>query len=319
MTDHRPTFLPRTIRVVRKTDAGRSFTDETIDIIVEAPITVEITSDDPPTELTTMATPRMLDALAVGLLHAEGRIRTIDDLAQLDVQPGTPAACRKKGQAPRDNADGSGFAAACSEPVPFFDNPHARVTVRLTPREDRPGEEDLTRRGTGLLVSTSGQRTRQSLASVVAHIAPVADELRVTPDQIDAGLEAMFARQQLRRATRGTHAIGIVDPSTGELVAMAEDVGRHNAADKVIGQCLLDRRDTRRLFPVLSCRVSLEMLLKCARAGIELLAAVSAPTTLALDVADRLGITVCGSIRDGKMIVYTHPHRVVGQAFQPDP
>jgi len=87
-------------------------------------------------------------------------------------------------------------------------------------------------------------------------------------------------------------------------------VGRHNAMDKVIGRALLARRDLPGLVALLSGRLSFEMALKCIRAGIPILAAVSAPTTMALTLARELGLTTVGFTREGRFNIYTHPQRI---------
>ncbi len=121
----------------------------------------------------------------------------------------------------------------------------------------------------------------------------------------------MQARQELFQRTGGTHAAGILS-AKGELIALGEDIGRHNALDKAIGRCILGKRPTDGCGLVLSGRVSVELIVKAARAGIELVAAVSAPSSLAIDAAKRCNITLCGFVRDTRATVYTHPHRIIG-------
>jgi FdhD protein len=121
-----------------------------------------------------------------------------------------------------------------------------------------------------------------------------------------AGTQALFDE------CGGTHAAGIYD-AEGKILASAEDAGRHNALDKSIGKCLLQQTSTAGLAAALSGRVSLEMVSKGARAGIELISAISAPTTLAIEVADRCGITLCAFVRETRATVFTHPHRVVSE------
>jgi FdhD protein len=113
------------------------------------------------------------------------------------------------------------------------------------------------------------------------------------------------------QATGGTHAVALATPD-GRTFIHAEDVGRHNAMDKVIGRAVMDRRDLTALVALLSGRISFEMALKCIRVGIPILTAVSAPTTMALELAQALNLTTVGFAREGRMNIYTHPRRIMG-------
>jgi FdhD protein len=113
--------------------------------------------------------------------------------------------------------------------------------------------------------------------------------------------------------TGGTHAAGIFTV-TGELLAIGEDIGRHNAFDKAMGQCVLRGVPTAGRAAVLSGRVSVELVAKAARAGLELIAAVSAPSSLAIQVAERCQVTLCGFVREKRATVYTRPQRIIGSA-----
>jgi len=123
-------------------------------------------------------------------------------------------------------------------------------------------------------------------------------------------MKLMRAEQKLFDETGGSHAAAIFD-SDAEILVVAEDLGRHNALDKAIGTVLLARGNLTGCGVMLSSRLSLEMVVKAVRAGLEIMLAVSAPTSLATEVAQRFGVTLCGFVRAKRATVYTHPERVL--------
>ena len=140
-------------------------------------------------------------------------------------------------------------------------------------------------------------------------LAAVPETLCLPAAQFEPLMEQMGGEQRVFQETGGSHAAAIFD-ARGELLAVAEDLGRHNALDKAIGMALLARGSLAGCGAVLSSRLSLEMVLKSVRCGIEVLLAVSAPTSLAIEVADRFGVTLCGFVREGRATIYSHPQRI---------
>ena len=211
-------------------------------------------------------------ALCAGFLLTEGMIDTMADIASLAICPDSPDVVR----------------------VRLVDSSRSRSN----------------RRG-GLVASSCG------ICGGVEHagdphagLPAVADTLRIEAARFAPMMASMQERQAVFNTTGGTHAAALFSREAA-LLASAEDLGRHNALDKVIGQCLLREQAMTGCGVLLSGRVSLEMIVKAARAGIELVAAVSAPSSLAIEAADRLGITLCGFVRQGRLTAFTHAQRLM--------
>jgi FdhD protein len=136
--------------------------------------------------------------------------------------------------------------------------------------------------------------------------------LEVAEGVVAALPDRLRAAQRLFDETGGVHAAGLFTPD-GEPLVVREDVGRHNAVDKVIGRALLDG-----LLPLSRCvlqvsgRASFELVQKARMAGVPMLAAVSAPSSLAAELADDAGITLVGFSRGRSFSVYAHPERIRG-------
>lgn len=132
---------------------------------------------------------------------------------------------------------------------------------------------------------------------------------RFSPDVITSVPDLLLAGQHVFKLTGGTHGAGLFDEG-GRMLVVKEDVGRHNAVDKVLGQMLLSGENPSDKGLALSGRLSYEMVLKAARAGIPLVCSVSAPTALGIEVGERTGVTLVGFLRGESFNVYTHPDRV---------
>lgn len=210
-------------------------------------------------------------ALAAGFLLTEGLIDAIGDVDSMAVCP--------------DSA--------------------SRVKVGLAD----PARVRTTRRS-GLVTSSCGVCANvDGLVELGDGTPRVGRTLVLAADPLQQRMLTMRARQAIFGRTGGTHAAALF-AADGTLLAMAEDLGRHNALDKVIGHCLLHALPTRGSCVTLSGRVSLEMITKAARAGIELVAAVSAPSSMAIDAAHRVGITLCGFVRGDRLTAFSHPQRL---------
>ncbi len=190
------------------------------------------------------------------------------------------------------------------------DDPNT-IRVRLVDRIPRIEDKDRNL----LIVSSCGACGSESLKERVAALPVVGNTLKIEAGLLHSVYKALRRQQSLFKASGGTHAAAVFDEN-GTVVACAEDVGRHNALDKAIGKCVLADIKTAGHGAALTSRLSLEMVGKCARAGIELITAVSAPTSMAIDVAQNCGITLCAFVRETRATVFTHPVRVIQKRGQ---
>lgn len=147
------------------------------------------------------------------------------------------------------------------------------------------------------------------------------DGLRVEPAQVYGALRQLYDRAELYRRSGGVHTSILIAPrrerETGScgpdpVLAVGEDIGRHNTLDKLRGEALLRGLDTRGTMVISSGRISSEMLVKAALLAAPIVGSRTSPTQLAVTLGERLGLTVVGYIRSASMNVYTHPWRIVG-------
>ena len=149
----------------------------------------------------------------------------------------------------------------------------------------------------------------ESLEQAVRYPAVVSSDLKITHAAIQSAIQSLQDKQPLQAITGAVHAAAWCDIN-GKILTLREDVGRHNALDKLIGQLAINGFDPRAGFVLVSSRASYEMVYKAAAVGIELLVAVSAATTLAVDFAQRSGLTLVGFGRPGRHNVYTFGQRI---------
>jgi FdhD protein len=172
---------------------------------------------------------------------------------------------------------------------------------------------DVSRRG-GVTSSACGVCGRVAVEDLLAGVAPMPLGEPIPVEAISRAVEALRRHQPAWDATGGTHGAALWDRA-GVLIAAHEDVGRHNAVDKVVGGLLLARAAGGRPEPAVlavSGRGGFEIVQKAARAGIPVLACVSAPTTLAVEVARAANVTLCGFVRGERVNVYAAAERLAG-------
>jgi FdhD protein len=158
--------------------------------------------------------------------------------------------------------------------------------------------------------SSCGVCGKGALEAVAVAAPPVESALRLSAATV-ASLPSLLRLQQAAfEATGGLHATGLFGPD-GDLLCVREDVGRHNAMDKVIGRAFLDGwLPLHERIMCVSGRLSFELVQKAAVAGCPVLVAVGAPSSLAVQLAAEMRITLCGFVRDGRINVYTEPWRI---------
>ena len=163
---------------------------------------------------------------------------------------------------------------------------------------------------TGIFTSGCGKgKTLQKIGD----LNPLGDvlfdlEFILSPDKIAKLMKGFEKKSSVFRSTGGTHSAGLADRD--KILLFNEDIGRHNAVDKVLGEALMRKTPLKNKILLSSGRISSDILLKARRTGIAIIISRSAPTNLAIDLAQRLGITIVGFARGRRMNIYTCPFRI---------
>jgi FdhD protein len=161
------------------------------------------------------------------------------------------------------------------------------------------------------VTSGCGKGTTFYHATDALQVRPVAPGPTVQAGLIRRLMRELHHHSVLYRIAGGIHSAALCDE--GGIVIFRDDIGRHNAVDKIHGQCFLDQIPVDDKLLLTTGRISSEILIKAAKLGVPILVSRSSPTGLALDFAERAGITVVGLVRGGRLVVYSHPERVVRQ------
>lgn len=190
------------------------------------------------------------------------------------------------------------------------ENTYNVLDVSLAPGVPLPAPEVARAFYTTSSCGVCGKASIDAVETVSRHDV-TADEMELDPELLATLPDRLRESQAAFDKTGGLHAAGLFDIATGEMLVVREDVGRHNAVDKVIGWAVLaDRLPLRGTVLQVSGRASFELVQKAAMAGVPALAAVSAPSSLAVDLAERSGITLVGFLRGRTMNVYAHAERI---------
>lgn len=185
---------------------------------------------------------------------------------------------------------------------------NAGIEVRMTIASER--FNDLRQRRRSLTGRTGcGMCGVESLEQAIRQPAPVKQGVTPSAQVLHTAFKQMNSLQYLQSKTGGVHAAGWVIPDGG-IQLVLEDVGRHNALDKLIGAVARQGMDFQSGFAIITSRASYEMVQKAATVGISLLAAISAPTGLAIRLAEKTGLTLIGFTRNHNHAVYANPRRI---------
>jgi FdhD protein len=265
------TSWPPSVAVPRQAVGGRAPGAGTRQVPEETAIALVY---DGGSEAVMMATPADLEDMAYGFSLNEGLIRQISDVQRLEIEAVALGIEMRLWLAP-----GLG----------------ARLVAR---RRHRAGPT-----GCGLCGV-------ESLADALPAVAPVQSDLQIEAADLMAAMAEMSQAQSLNRLTHGVHAAGFYRPGQG-VVLVREDVGRHNALDKLAGAMARQGLSAKDGAVLMTSRLSVELVQKAAAMGTGLLAAVSAPTALAIRTAQAAGMTLAGIVRADGLEVFTHPARVL--------
>ncbi len=250
-------------------------------LVVEEPLEVRVGGR---ALAVTMRTPGDDFDLVAGFLATEGVLRTPEDLAGLrycgGAEPGSPG--------------GGTYNVVDADLAPGTPPPDPSVERAF-----------YTTSSCGVCGKASLDAVRVAVRHDLA-----ADPVRVDPALLTGLPDRLREQQRVFDRTGGLHAAGLFAPD-GELLCLREDVGRHNAVDKVVGWAVRQGRlPLTGLVLQVSGRLSFELVQKAAVAGVPVLSAVSAPSSLAVDLAQELGMTLVGFVRDGRLNAYAGEHRL---------
>lgn len=228
--------------------------------------------------VTLLCTPEKQKSLALGFLRSGGLLESMEDLLRLEL-----------------NEEGTAVAVELREDTGPVERLHREGTIT-------PGG------GRGVFFSSPGE------GLCLPPVPQGGPTMRA--EEICSLMDSLEERARIFKATGGTHSAALADAQG--LIISCEDIGRHNAVDKIIGECLLRGISLEDKALICSGRLSSEILLKAARLQLPLVISRAAPTTLSIELAETFQITLIGFVRGRRMNIYTHPRRVQGAPAAPE-
>ena len=242
------------------------------DVVIEAPLEIRVNGES---ITVTMRTPGDDFDLAVGLLWTEGIIRSRGEI-------GTIAYC------------------------PDEEQPELKNIVNVGLVDAQRKFESSRRLWSNSSCGLCGKATLEAIHQVCR---PISSSLRVTPGLISSLPSQLRQAQANFERTGGIHAVGLFD-GDGKLLVSREDIGRHNAVDKVLGAAMVGALPLSETIMLVSGRLGFEIAQKALVAGVPIVASISAPSSLAVELANDFGMTTIGFLRGPSMNVYSHPDRL---------
>ncbi|TFG06277.1 MAG: formate dehydrogenase accessory sulfurtransferase FdhD [Promethearchaeota archaeon] len=268
-------MFKRKVNITRVHDAQVESLDDTV--LIESPIDIFVNSEP---VVNIVCLPNHLKELAIGFLFSIGIIDSIEDINNIQVNE--------------------------------LEN---QIKIRLA-NSIKFDINKLNLNAVGRVIDTSCGITspwRDIIKSTLSEInmSEISNNnLKISSQIIVDSVKTMQKEMNLYRETGGCHGAAIFD-TNGEIITVREDIGRHNAIDKVIGALVLKKHDFKDIFLISSGRLTGDSVLKAIRAKIPILASVSAPIESGIRLAFTYGITLIGFVRGKRMNIYTHPKRIL--------
>lgn len=256
-------------------------------LVVEEPLEIRVAQQS---LIVVMRTPGHDFELAAGFLYTENLIKSVDDIEII-------AYCDEENHSVKTDQKQNTLTTYQN-----IVNVHLGHELKLDEQEGWQRNFHAN--------ASCGLCGKMTIESVKLHVNPINSYLRLTENVFYQLNDRLRAEQSVFEKTGGLHAAGLFDEN-GELLIVREDIGRHNAVDKVIGHALLtEMLPLEKHILMVSGRASFEIIQKALFARIPIVVAVSAASTLAVDLAEEGNLTLIGFMRGKRMAVYTHPERI---------